>query len=89
MSLKCRVTTATGKSLLGSGLFGVQGREGKRILKKQQQVLKNLPATLKKHECYGLDQNPDFMDLLNKMLDWNPSRRIAPRDIIDHPFCSQ
>ena len=90
MSLKCRVSTATGKSVLGSGLFGVQGREGKRILAKQHQVLKNIPQTLRKYECYGLDQDQQFMDLLHRMLDFDSSARISPSDILVHPFvCRQ
>lgn len=64
MSLKCRVSTVTGKSVLGQGLLGVQGREGKRILVKQQQVFKNIPQTLKKYECYGLDHDKQFLDLM-------------------------
>jgi serine/threonine protein kinase len=87
MSLKCRVSTVDGKSVLGQGIFGVQGREGKRILIKQQGILKNLSANLKKYECYGLDSDPYFMDLLNRMLDINPTRRISPLDIINHRFC--
>ena len=42
MSLKCRIVTVDGKSTLGCGLLGVQGREQKRIVVKQQQVFKNL-----------------------------------------------
>jgi hypothetical protein len=42
MSLKCRAQTATGKSLVSLGILGVQGRDGKKILAKQQQSLKNL-----------------------------------------------
>ena len=87
MSLKCRVSTIDGKSVLGQGIFGVQGREGKRILIKQKSILTNLTATLKKYECYGLDQDAYFMDLLHKMLDFNPTRRISPLDIINHRFC--
>ena len=87
MSLKCRVSTVDGKSVLGQGIFGVQGREGKRILVKQQTILKSLSTTLKKYECYGLDQDPYFMDLLNKMLDYNPTRRTSPLEIINHRFC--
>ena len=72
MSLKCRVQTVEGKSILGSGLLGVQLRDLKKILHKQQLLLKSLPDTLKKFECYGLDQDPDFMDLLNKALCEDP-----------------
>jgi len=32
MSLKCRAQTHTGKSLVSLGIFGVQGRQGKKIL---------------------------------------------------------
>jgi hypothetical protein len=35
LSLKGRVATSNGKSIIGTGLFGVQGREGKKILLKQ------------------------------------------------------
>jgi serine/threonine protein kinase len=89
MSLKCRASTANGKSVMGAGIFGVQGREGKKILVKQQQLLKNLPATLKKYECYGLNQDPLFMDLLLRMLDFDPRSRISPAEIIASPFCRQ
>ena len=86
LSLKSRVSTVNGKSIIGMGLFGVQGREGKKILVKQQQLLKNIPQTLKKYECFGLDRDPLFMDLLERMLDFNPLRRISPQEIINHPF---
>lgn len=35
MSLKCRVQTADGKSVLGTGLLGVQQRDQKKIIVKQ------------------------------------------------------
>ena len=87
MSLKCRVSTIDGKSVLGSGLLAVQGREGKRILAKQQQILKNIPQLLRKYECYGLDRDPLFIDLIEKILCTDPAKRISPIDIIKHPFC--
>jgi len=55
LSLKSRVSTLLGKSIIGMGIFGVQGREGKKILQKQQALLRNIPQTLKKYECFGLD----------------------------------
>ena len=86
MSLKCRAQTATGKSLVSLGILGVQGRDGKKIFAKQQQSLKNLGQTLKKYDCYGLDKDPHFMDLLLRMLDPNPLNRISPGEIQAHPF---
>eukprot|EP00347_Sterkiella_histriomuscorum_P015995 403354901 len=86
LSLKGRISTANGKSIIGLGLFGVQGREGKKILQKQQTILKDLPKLLKKFDCFGLDKDPQFMDLLSRMLDFNPLRRISPEEVINHPF---
>ena len=41
LAMKGRVQTAGGKSIIGTGLFGVQGREGKKILAKQYQILRS------------------------------------------------
>ena len=35
LSMKCRAQTQTNKQLFGMGIFGVQGRQGKKILQKQ------------------------------------------------------
>ena len=71
------------------GIFGVQGRQGKKILSKQTTSLKNLQGTLKKYECYGLDKDPVFMDLLVKMLDPNPITRISPIEVLEHPYIKE
>ena len=71
------------------GIFGVQGRQGKKILQKQQQSLKNLGQTLKKYDCYGLDKDAHFMDLLCRMLDPNPVTRISPVEVLEHPFVKE
>jgi serine/threonine protein kinase len=87
--MKGRIQTSQGRSIIGSGLFGVQGREGKKILAKQIQLLRSeqgLNQTLRKYDCFGLDQDPIFMDLLFGMLDFNPLRRISPEEILAHPF---
>ena len=84
--------TPQGKSIIGMGLFGVQGREHKKILAKQILLFKsNDPVqfiqTLKKsYDCFGLDRDEDFVDLLWGMLDFNPIRRMSPDEILDHPF---
>ena len=41
LSMKGRMQTAQGKSIIGTGMFGVQGREGKKILAKQMQILRS------------------------------------------------
>jgi len=49
-------------------------------------MLKNLPSSLKKYECNGLERDPEFMDLLLRMIEFNPQKRISPAEILDHPF---
>ncbi len=52
LSLKSRVLSLDGRSILNYGLFGVAGRDNTKILIKQQQLLshglKSLTDTLKK-----------------------------------------
>ena len=86
MSYKCRLKTLHGKTIINTGLLGVQGREGKKIYLKQQQVLKTVRTILKKSDCYGLCEDPDLLDLISSMLEWNPSQRISPSEILQHPF---
>lgn len=78
LSLKSRSESEKGKSIINTGLFGVQGREGKKIMIKQQQLAKSFMPSLKKYECFGLDKNREFMNLLCGMLDFNPITRISP-----------
>lgn len=89
LSLKSRMVSNTGKNIIGMGLFGVAGRDGKKILNKQQQVFGNLNATLKKYDSSWLARDPEFMDLMSRMLDFNPMRRISPADILKHPFLTK
>jgi serine/threonine protein kinase len=41
---------------------------------------------LKKYDCFGLDRDVDFMDLLFGMLEFNPLKRISPQEVLSHPF---
>ena len=52
-------------------------------------MFKNLAGTLKKYECYGLNQDECFMNLLEKMLDLDPIRRISPLEVLSHPFLAK
>ena len=89
MSLKCRIAPIVGKSTICSGLLGVTGREQKRIIARQAQVFKNIHSTLKKFECYGLNQDAYFMDLLQRMLAIDPEQRISPKEVLEHPFLTE
>jgi serine/threonine protein kinase len=52
-------------------------------------IFRNLPLALKKYDCNGLDKHADFMDLLYRMLEFNPMKRISPSEILEHPFIAQ
>lgn len=58
MSLKCKTSTFTTKSSIGTGLLGVPGRDPKKILAKLHEFLKSWPPHgLGKYECYGLNKD--------------------------------
>jgi serine/threonine protein kinase len=91
--LKSRIKSLEGKNILNYGLFGVSGRDNHKIYQKQVQVLGNgmsdLKKVLKKGFDYGgnvLVENSEFMDLLGRLLDFNPNRRIGPSAVLKHRF---
>jgi serine/threonine protein kinase len=93
LSLKSRVSTLDNRSLINYGLFGVAGRDNSKILLKQGQLmgqgLQNLFATLKKgydFQDQAWMQQPLFIDLICRMLSWNPFQRISPNQILTHQF---
>ena len=42
---------------------------------------------IKKYDNYGLSKIPELMDIIEKMLQVDPMKRISPKGIMDHPFC--
>lgn len=93
LSLKSRVLTLEGRSIINYGLFGVAGRDNMKILNKQNQVLgQGLPsliATLKKGFDYSgqtWTQEKTFSNVLTQMLCMSPFHRLSPDALMDHPF---
>ena len=87
MWLGLKGRTMSGKrSILSSGVFSAQGREPMKILHKQRAFLGNLEKSLRKYCCLGLERDPVAIDLLARMLDLNPLRRISPEEALMHPF---
>ena len=85
LGLKGR-TVSGRRSIQSTGVFAAPGREPAKILAKQRAFLANLERSLKKYDCFGLDQHPAALDLLARMLDLSPARRISPADALRHPF---
>jgi dual specificity tyrosine-phosphorylation-regulated kinase 2/3/4 len=89
LSLKGRQRSIKGKNIFGMGIFGVQGRDWKKIYQKQKKLLNHgLKNSLKKYDCNGYDNDCEFMDLLSNLLNLNPCKRLSPQQVLNHPFIS-
>ena len=75
------------KSVFSCGLFAVTGKDSRKIIEKQKEVLSDIRQVLKKYSSISLDD--EGIDLLNRMLDFNPQTRISPSDALVHPFLAQ
>lgn len=93
LSLKSRVTSVEGRSVVNYGLFGVAGRDNGKILKKQLEILSGGLSTLMKTlkqafdftgQCWLTDRA--FLHLLEQMLSMNAQTRINPIEVLEHPF---
>ena len=89
MGLKVKQLNLNGKSYVGKGLFGVKDRQLEALIAQQKKIVSNIPATLKKFESYGLAQDEDFLDLLGKMLQVDPKKRISPHGILKHKYLNK
>ena len=86
ISYKCKVIGKKGKEVLKTGLFAVKGRCYDKIIAKQKSLIENLDEKLE--ECLDVKDamNQKLCDLLVKMFEWNPKKRISPEEIVKHPF---
>ena len=96
LSLKSRVTTLEGYSVINYGLFGVAGRDNMKILNKQQQILGQGPGYFidfmkKGYHCSNQKvlSNKMFFDMLLQMLCMQATHRISPERVMNHPFMKQ
>ena len=97
LSLKSRVQSLEGRSIVNFGIFGVSGRDNNKILQKQNQLfgqgrgLAALVHLLKKGYDYTgttMFGNREFMHLLSGMLEYNPKHRLSPADVLSSDFIS-
>ena len=85
LSLKGRIDKGD-RDVIGMGILGVPGRNNAKIIQRQKTMLKNLETTLRKFDAGKLSRDPNFMDLLRRMLDFNPQKRISPTEALEHPY---
>jgi len=95
LSLKSRVKSLDGRSIINYGIFGVAGRDNGKILAKQnllfgpQQGMEKCRAAIKKGYDYTgnkLYDNNKFMNLLSGLLEYDPERRMTPEEISHSDF---
>jgi dual specificity tyrosine-phosphorylation-regulated kinase 2/3/4 len=85
MSLKSRVQRK-GKLVTCRGLLAAQGRDPGVIFRIQGEIARDVPGTIKRNSTYDV---PDLLiDLIDKMIRWDPMRRISPSQALNHHFFS-
>jgi serine/threonine protein kinase len=87
--MKSKLETVNGKPKVGVGAFGAKGRDLAKIFDQQTKWMKNLSLNLKKQDGYLLYKSDnDLIDLIGKILEVDPAKRISPKEIMTHPFCA-
>jgi serine/threonine protein kinase len=83
MSLKSR-TEKMGRMVLCRGLLAASARDPETILKLQAETTYNLSSTVNKYAAFPVPHS--LVDLVTKMLDWDPANRISPSEALAHEF---
>jgi dual specificity tyrosine-phosphorylation-regulated kinase 2/3/4 len=83
MSLKSRVEKM-GKLVTCRGLLAASARDPETILKLQAEITNNVHVTVNKYAAFSVPSS--LVDLLSRMLAWEPARRICPTDALSHDF---
>ena len=87
MSYKTK-NVINGKIIYSAGYFGCKGRDENKIYQKQKELSKNLNKILKNSLIYMMDERNkiNFIDLLEKMLCFDYTKRITTEEALNHPF---
>ena len=83
MSLKSKVTSR-GRTVTSKGLLAVQGRDAQLILREQRSVLGSLSEVVGRG--VGLQVSSAGVELLGRMLQWEPGNRISPVEALSHRY---
>ena len=82
LNYKCKIVNAKGKEVYKTGLLATKGRDYSKILERQIEMKKRIGKICLNNGV----ENEDFTDLLERMLDEEPLRRISPKEILKHDF---
>jgi len=92
LSYKCRVANDNRPNSAGLGLFAVPGRDPEKIMQKQSDALRQRGLSVVLRNAPGVpiaaggDDVDTGLDLLSRMMDWDPMERISPHDALRHPW---
>ena len=77
--------------MMGKGLFGVESKQNhlSSLVARQELIVAKLKTSLSKCETYGIADDAEFIDLVTKMLERTPSKRISPQEIMNHAYCAR
>lgn len=77
--------------MMGKGLFGIESKQNhlSSLVVRQKLIVEKLKTSLSKCETYGIADDKQFINLVTKMLELDPKKRISPQDIINHPYCAR
>jgi len=84
LSYTARVSSGS-RSVMANGLFAVNGRDTEKIRAKQYDAVQKLSRVVSSAPGVPLD-DPQGLDLLRRMLAWNPADRISPEHAMEHPY---
>ena len=68
------------------GALAVPNREGKKVAKRQGEVVRDLCSVLRRMPGKGLSRDTDAVDLLERLLDVDPATRASPAAARALPF---
>ena len=87
MNFKTKVLI-NGKYKHSTGYFGCKCRDGNKIFHKQLELNQNLNKVLKNSMIYMFDKEDqeNFVNLLERMLTFDYTKRINAREALNHPF---
>ena len=87
MSLRSKVEVK-GKNFITTGLFGVKGRCHDKIRTLQKSVVEGLEKSVRKY-LTNFKNSEGLSDLLARMLQLDPKKRISPEEILKHSYLNE
>lgn len=86
LSYKCKTIDKKGKENLKMGIFAVKGRNHLKIVEKQKKWVEELESKVSELISLETEEGRMLGDLVVRMMEWEPKKRISPKEVLEHPF---